>query len=116
MKLVKTASGKKALKLSKSDWERIGKQAGWFDSDDDWDEDDWKIEDALENEEIMKKLNPYLEELKDYGEKVAVEQSPETKEWDLFFDGNLITTSYDLNDIFLRVKQIAKERGIEWLG
>jgi hypothetical protein len=30
MKLIKTASGKKAIKLSKSEWETIGKKAGWM--------------------------------------------------------------------------------------
>ena len=30
MKLIKTANGEKQLKLSKTDWENIGKQAGWL--------------------------------------------------------------------------------------
>jgi len=30
MKLVKTASGKKQIKISKKEWESIGKKAGWF--------------------------------------------------------------------------------------
>jgi len=30
MKLVKTASGKKQLKISKKEWESIGKKAGWM--------------------------------------------------------------------------------------
>jgi hypothetical protein len=30
MKLVKTASGKKAIKLSKKEWVSIGKKAGWL--------------------------------------------------------------------------------------
>lgn len=29
MKLVKTASGKKSIKMSKSEWEAMGKKAGW---------------------------------------------------------------------------------------
>jgi len=29
MKLVKTASGKKTLKMSKSEWQNVGKKAGW---------------------------------------------------------------------------------------
>ena len=29
MKIVKTASGKKQIKISKSEWESIGKTAGW---------------------------------------------------------------------------------------
>jgi hypothetical protein len=30
MKLTKTASGKKRLKISRTEWEGIGKQAGWM--------------------------------------------------------------------------------------
>ena len=29
MKLIKTASGKKTLKMSKSEWERIGQESNW---------------------------------------------------------------------------------------
>ena len=30
MKLIKTASGKKTIKISKSEWQSIGKKAGWM--------------------------------------------------------------------------------------
>lgn len=30
MKIVKSASGKKTIKISKKEWESIGKDAGWF--------------------------------------------------------------------------------------
>ena len=30
MKIIKTASGKKRIKISKSEWKSIGKQAGWM--------------------------------------------------------------------------------------
>lgn len=30
MKIIKTASGKKTIKISKSEWESIGKKAGWM--------------------------------------------------------------------------------------
>ena len=30
MKLVKTASGKQTIKISKSEWESIGKKQGWM--------------------------------------------------------------------------------------
>ena len=33
MKIVKTASGKKKIKISKSEWTSIGKQAGWMDEE-----------------------------------------------------------------------------------
>lgn len=32
MKLIKTASGKRTIKMSKSEWESIGKTAGWMDN------------------------------------------------------------------------------------
>jgi len=32
MKIVKTASGKQTIKMSKKEWESIGKKAGWFKS------------------------------------------------------------------------------------
>jgi len=35
MKLIKTASGKKKIKISKSEWQNIGKKAGWGASDND---------------------------------------------------------------------------------
>jgi hypothetical protein len=30
MKLVKTASGKQAIKMSRKEWEALGKKAGWM--------------------------------------------------------------------------------------
>ena len=30
MKLIKTASGKRTIKMSKSEWKSIGKTAGWM--------------------------------------------------------------------------------------
>ena len=30
MKLIKTASGKKTIKMSKKEWQSIGKKAGWM--------------------------------------------------------------------------------------
>ena len=33
MKLIKTASGKKKIKISKKDWASIGKKAGWFEGE-----------------------------------------------------------------------------------
>ena len=31
MKITKTASGKRTIKISKTEWETMGKQAGWSD-------------------------------------------------------------------------------------
>ena len=30
MKIIKTASGKRTIKMSKTEWEIMGKKAGWF--------------------------------------------------------------------------------------
>jgi hypothetical protein len=38
MKITKTASGKRTLKISKTEWEAMGKQAGWLDKRAFWDE------------------------------------------------------------------------------
>jgi hypothetical protein len=40
MKLIKTASGKQTIKLSKSEWETIGKTAGWMGGSEDKDKDE----------------------------------------------------------------------------
>jgi hypothetical protein len=36
MKLVKTASGKQTIKMSRNEWEAIGKRAGWMKVAEDW--------------------------------------------------------------------------------
>ena len=36
MKIIKTASGKKTIKMSKKEWEAIGKKAGWDLPDPSW--------------------------------------------------------------------------------
>lgn len=38
MKILKTASGKNKIQISKKEWESMGKKAGWFNP---WDDDDW---------------------------------------------------------------------------
>lgn len=50
MKLMKTASGKQTVKLSKSDWESIGINAGWLKVS--WDEfGEWKEEAQLRGQD-----------------------------------------------------------------
>lgn len=116
MKIIKTASGKTTVKISRKDWENFGKKAGWYGpgdiSQEDYDDDDWEIDQGLLDESIMKNISLLLEDLSSYGVDAKVEKSPETKEWDLFINNNLITTSFDLEDIFARVKQIGREYGI----
>ena len=54
MKLVKTASGKKKITLSKSEWENIGKQAGWVkEASTDQDIDDLRANKERKIEEIL---------------------------------------------------------------
>jgi DNA-directed RNA polymerase subunit M/transcription elongation factor TFIIS len=38
MRLIKTASGKKTVKISKSEWQSIGKTAGWYDEGNGYDD------------------------------------------------------------------------------
>ena len=41
MKLVKTANGKTAVKMSQKEWEDLGKKAGWMKVEAEKDEDGW---------------------------------------------------------------------------
>lgn len=61
MKLVKTASGKKIIKMSKSEWQSIGRKAGWIKESAGWStkfpdmtEDDWKKLDKSHKEKFQK--------------------------------------------------------------
>jgi len=45
MKIVKSASGRQNLKISKQEWERIGKTAGWF--------EDEELEDGGDRPDIL---------------------------------------------------------------
>ena len=36
MKIIKSASGKKQVKISKKEWESIGRKAGWMGKDSQW--------------------------------------------------------------------------------
>jgi hypothetical protein len=50
MKITKTASGKKTIKISKSEWQSIGKKAGWIKKEAQPHYDDnfghWEMEDS----------------------------------------------------------------------
>ena len=58
MKVVKTASGKTRIKMSKSEWESIGKKSGWF-REANQDKDFW-----IKNEDLYKRVMKYYQELK----------------------------------------------------
>ena len=71
MKLVKTASGKQTVKISKSEWESIGRKAGWMKESAGWStkfpdmtEDDWKKLDKSREEEFQKFEDEKAEERK----------------------------------------------------
>ena len=56
MKIVKTASGKQTIKMSKSEWQSIGKKAGWMKTAGMW-------QDPMMQEVepwVMKSGNPYV--------------------------------------------------------
>jgi len=45
MKVTKTASGKKTIKMSKREWESLGKKAGWMDES--------EVQDVIKDEEAF---------------------------------------------------------------
>ena len=64
MKITKSASGKKEIRISKSEWENIGKQAGWMKQaqyDDNFghynieDDDDLEFYEQMQRESVEKK-------------------------------------------------------------
>ena len=59
MKIIKTASGKKTIKMSRKEWESIGKTAGWADE---WGDDGYYENDEIEgvpdlSEEALKEID-----------------------------------------------------------
>ena len=52
MKILKTASGKKTVKMSKSEWASIGKKAGWM-----------KISQSSESEWVKKELQERIKKV-----------------------------------------------------
>lgn len=62
MKVVKTASGKTRIKMSKSEWESIGKKSGWFREaqvqGQGQDKDFW-----IKNEDLYKRVMKYYQDL-----------------------------------------------------
>lgn len=54
MKLVKTASGKQTVKISKKEWEALGKQAGWMK------QANWSSSDPNEGDDSMKQTQIFL--------------------------------------------------------
>lgn len=71
MKIVKTASGKKTIKISKKEWSDIGKKAGWMKESAGWStkfpdmtEDDWKKLDKSHEEKFQKFEDEKAEERK----------------------------------------------------
>lgn len=63
MKIQKTASGKKSIKLSYQDWTRIGQKAGWIKTSDIKDSEGWALSDWGEAMEEQDEF-PDLEEQK----------------------------------------------------
>jgi len=63
MKFIKTASGKKQIKISKSEWGSIGKTAGWGDYEGDRGLDTSELE-AIENtKNLMEKTIKQLDHM-----------------------------------------------------
>jgi hypothetical protein len=72
MKLVKTASGKTKIKMSRSEWTEMGKQAGWIGSSENnqsgWLKQAMPVMMHAEVHEIKssKDMEPYMEDLPDF--------------------------------------------------
>jgi len=72
MKVIKTASGKKTIKISKSEWESIGKTAGWM-KEAKW-KGDVEIKNTGENtEQTVGELKKEVTKLKKQQEKYKKE-------------------------------------------
>jgi len=69
MKIVKKANGSKTIKISKAEWESIGKTAGWDDDIDIFDDDD--VNDELD-EDILKEIKKLEVEVPE--DKTAIPQ------------------------------------------
>ncbi len=95
MKLVKTASGKQTIKISKSEWTSIGKKAGWI-----------KVaqinSNYLEYFINLDERGEFYADLRDRGETVY-----EIKGFDIFEDG-FMKHKYDLQGL----KEYMVELGI----
>jgi hypothetical protein len=65
MKVIKTASGKNQIKMSRSEWENMGKKAGWMKTADyNW----WETSpDDYTMEMVRYGLNKYLMKIRDTG-------------------------------------------------
>ena len=62
MKIIKTASGKKKIKMSRKEWQSIGKKAGWDLPDPSWHSGpDYKPSNMEDIEEQIKKAIPFVE-------------------------------------------------------
>ena len=57
MKLVKTANGKKTIKMSKKEWTDLGKKAGWMDES----QDDLPSDSPIDEDSNQNKLGEYEE-------------------------------------------------------
>ena len=64
MKLVKTASGKQTIKMSKKEWKDIGKKAGWMKEAQQTDDEIWAgIEEEQQQNIIKNKLKGKIQYL-----------------------------------------------------
>jgi len=84
MKLIKTASGEKQIKMSKKEWQSIGKKAGWMKSASGELEMGIKVEKEHKNiyDELKKKFgDDFPWTLDQFAEKVAKAHLEEIKDY-----------------------------------
>ena len=74
MKIVKTASGKKTIRMSKKEWQSIGKKAGWVKKADKW-EDEADLWNRVSPKQFksFSQVEDYIS--KDYGGNIILQQT-----------------------------------------
>lgn len=89
MKILKTASGKNKIHISKKEWESMGKKAGWLNP---WDEDDWDEDEDIYGEDGD--LESGLEGVMERADKKSDENVSRRREIKVeFSDGDYVQTA-----------------------
>jgi len=107
MKLIKTASGKTKLRLTKSEWEGIGKKAGWvdqgeFDPEEAW---EWALEVLQETTGHITDRAPSNQEIRDFLLKTENENEKRLDEGQVKSNISKIIQQYKMKEQGFKVKE-----------
>lgn len=91
MKLVKTASGKQQIKMSKSEWEDLGKKAGWTK----------EAQDA--GDEVILKLRGGIDKLENTFKEVISDLLPSF----MSRDPNVLAITKDFNEAYHLIREVS---------